>query len=504
MRLLIVTAVITLLAGCATSLQKQTHTTIDAQQAQIEAMIQEALTPPPAYEVVDEEYVDVEVVVEEPAAIPMPAGLSLPVSFVVANESLPTHYLRRISEQSGVKLSLAPDINLPSDAPNSRFAFSFDGSAAQALDVLCATAGLTWEYDQTGVSVYRYRTQVWSIASFSGTATKSTGSSSSTQSGGVGGGGGGVSVSSSSNTGQQNTSFDTTMNILQDVGTSLNEILDNVGSYHLSESTGILSVTSTPAKLTAVDRYVNSINELLTKQALIDVRIYTVDINESDAYGVDWSLLYESLNGRYGVSSNIATDITGPRSVFTFSVIDPNYNYGGSDVFIDALADQGKSARRQNAGAMTLNYQPVGVHVGEDITILSSPSSIVVGDNAVQTSQETEVITDGFTLTIYPVILPDSDEVLLEFSLSLTDVRDVSAIESNGFVIERPRIGSRNFLDRGKLKSGETVVLGGFDGKTFQSNQRGLTSPKAWFLGGSTRNNITRTQLVVTITPHII
>ncbi|MDI3781591.1 PilN family type IVB pilus formation outer membrane protein, partial [Pseudomonas aeruginosa] len=69
----------------------------------------------------------------------------------------------------------------------------------------------------------------------------------------------------------------------------------------LSRATGTLTVTDRPEVLNRVQQLVNRENESITKQVLLNVNVLSVALTDKDQLGIDWNLVYKSLNNKWGI-----------------------------------------------------------------------------------------------------------------------------------------------------------------------------------------------------------
>jgi type II secretory pathway component GspD/PulD (secretin) len=70
--------------------------------------------------------------------------------------------------------------------------------------------------------------------------------------------------------------------------------------------------------------------------------------------------------------------------------------------------------------------------------------------------------------------------------------------------IQLPQKNLRNFLQRVSMRSGETLVLSGFQQTQSQDDQNGVVNPNFWALGGSRNTSGKSTTLVIMITPYVM
>ena len=127
-------------------------------------------------------------------------------------------------------------------------------------------------------------------------------------------------------------------------------------------------------------------------------------------------------------------------------------------------------------------------------------------------STETEEIETGFTLDVLPRIL-EHGRLLLMFNLTLSDLIQLERVDlgggdtesgQGGQYIQNPIIESRGFTQEVALKSGETLVLTGYERVENEATKTGVGSATNSLLGGTAVATKTRSILVIMLTPVVL
>jgi hypothetical protein len=89
------------------------------------------------------------------------------------------------------------------------------------------------------------------------------------------------------------------------------------------------------------------------------------------------------------------------------------------------------------------------------------------------------------------------------------DLSSVDAIETfespdGNSSIQLPRRSVRNFMQNVSMRSGQTLVLTGFQQANSNMDSSGMFSPKAWILGGGKKNEELLRTIVIVVTPRIV
>jgi len=129
----------------------------------------------------------------------------------------------------------------------------------------------------------------------------------------------------------------------------------------VDKDSGIVIVTGTAKQIKAVDKFIQNLMHSLTKEVLIDVRIYSVELSSSHKTGIDWSQLNI---GMQAIDKPLrATYLGGSQSVFNSAT----FNING---LLNFLAQNGNVNSISNPKIVTLNNQKAIISVGERYSLL--------------------------------------------------------------------------------------------------------------------------------------
>jgi type IVB pilus formation R64 PilN family outer membrane protein len=91
-------------------------------------------------------------------------------------------------------------------------------------------------------------------------------------------------------------------NLYKDLKETVQSMLTpGVGRLSLNATTGTLMITDVPDVVSRVGEYLDDENSTLSRQVVLKVVTYTVNTDVSDMIGIDWNLVWKSLNGNYGI-----------------------------------------------------------------------------------------------------------------------------------------------------------------------------------------------------------
>ncbi|AIO69236.1 type IVB pilus formation outer membrane protein, R64 PilN family [Burkholderia oklahomensis] len=390
------------------------------------------------------------------------------------------------------------------------------GTLRGLLDAACARFGVFWKYEQGTIRFFFTDTRTFQVNAIPGDSSlnasvvsgaTSDGASGGSQSGGAGGGASsGASSGTTSLTANNsaNTAVNSQLSVFNGLQGAIQSMLSRYGSSVASPATGSISVTDTPDVLERVAAFMAQQNRVLSRQVLLNVTVLSVSLSAGDAYGIDWSLVYHTLSAKFGIVNAFKPVSLTPTAELSATVLSPTSRFNGTSLLIRALSQQGQVRRKTSASVMTLNNQPVPVQVATQVGYLASVSTTNTANVGSSTALTPGSVTTGFNMTLLPHVLDDGT-VMLQFSTnisSLLALKNVASSTGGGAMqIQTPDIDMRNFLQRVAMKSGETLVISGYEGTNDSLDERGVGAPKMIALGGGYEAQRAREVIVILITP---
>lgn len=381
---------------------------------------------------------------------------------------------------------------------------SYSGKMAGLLDVLAARFGVYWEPEKDGVRFFYTKSRTFRLSALPGNSSMS--SSVGTQSSGGGGSGGGTSsggTSSSSSEQRSGIKFDG-LSVWQSIEDGIKTMLTAQGRVVVTPATGTVTVDDTPPTLERVAKFIADQNDGLTRQVVMNVRVLSVELNDSDSYGVNWNAVYQNVGRGLGVALNSVSGLPGGSPMLAFNVVNTNSMWDGTKAMLEALSKQGRVSQITSASIVTINNQPAPIQVGRQRSYLaSSTTTLGTGGAGNTTTLVPGVVTTGFSMSVLPHIL-DNGRMMLQYAGDISTLVDIATVSSGSSSIQTPEIDTRNFLQRVMLNNGETLVLTGFEQFGQSGSKQGVGSANNLALGGSAKASNSKTVLVVLIQPVMI
>ncbi|MDB5798435.1 MAG: type pilus formation outer membrane protein PilN family [Paucimonas sp.] len=388
-------------------------------------------------------------------------------------------------------------------APTGSVALSYDGMLTGFLDVAAARFGVSWEWSDDAINVFRYTTRSFRLVALPGdTNMQNTIASESGGGGSGGGGGGGGGSSGSGGTGGQVSGSSTSnvrinnLSVWTAVADAVKSMLTARGTASVNAATGTVMVTDTPQVLARVALFINEQNASLSKQVMVNVRVLAVDLDDKDQYGINWV----ALNNRLGVTSPFPIDQAAAQ--LSMRLVNNRGSESGLSAVISALSKQGRVSQLTSTSLMTLNNQPAPLQVGQQTAYLSSSATTLSAGIGATTTLTPGLVTTGFSMSLVPHML-DKGRLMLQFAINISALLNLETVESGNAKIQTPNVATRNFLQRVMLNSGDTLILTGFEHQKTNNASQGVGSARNFLFGGGIGSDSSRSTLVILIQPIV-
>ncbi len=383
------------------------------------------------------------------------------------------------------------------------FQINYAGTLSGLLDMITARYGVSWRYRDGAIEIFHLDTRTFVIHAIPGDSALSANIGSSSQTGSSGGPAGTASAASAPSNGQA-TSVSSSLSVWNGLRNAIKGMLSAAGTVVASPSTGSITVTDTPEVLARVESFVKKENRALARQVMVTVKVLSVSTVDSAQFGINWDAVYTSLSKKYGINLANTFNASTDASQLKVSVLDTATGgasqWAGSDAVISALQSVSRVSLMTSASVYTLNNQPVPVQVAKQTSYLASIMNTLTPNVGSTTALTPGVVTSGFNMNLLPHILEDNT-VLLQYAVDISSLLALRSATSNGSTIQIPELETRNFLQRVSLRSGETLVLSGFEQTNDNMDRRGALAADNPMLGGGANASRTHDQIVVLITP---
>lgn len=328
------------------------------------------------------------------------------------------------------------------------------------------------------------------------------------------------SVVADAMTDQQYSSLKGSVSVWNDLKTTLDGLKSKDGTVDISESTTSVLVHDHPTNVRAMEKYIDELNKVMSRQVELKVKVLDVSLNKDYQYGIDWNIVGKALGSKFTLATGgqsfaqiVTAAATGGSSVTPASLKIGD----SSNAFIQALSNQGKVSVVTEPTVVTLNNQVAEMRITTDTSYLQEMDTTITGTGpATSTTMTPGVVTSGFMLYVLPKI--QGDHIYLQVSSVIAKLRSLDTINSNGVVnaptnesgqdnnqqltvIQIPTLDQKRFNMRSLLNNGDSLIIAGFKQLNNETKERKGFDTVALGGRGSASENV---ETVIIITPTII
>lgn len=378
---------------------------------------------------------------------------------------------------------------------------SYKGPLSGLLDEVSNRFGIWWKYEKKQIYFYKFITKTFVLYTLPTKPTLSVNVGGSSTEGSAG----------SSSTSLSNTA---SIDLWSNIEASIKSMISRDAQLTMDQSNGTITLTGTPTDIRKVAKFVNEQNARLSRQVAISVKVLQINISDSDKYGLDLSAAFGGNDHikNLGLASpgGLGAEVT---ENLTMTILSGSWTLDGA---IQALSEQGTTNLITSGTVTTLNNKPAPIQVVKTQNYISEITKTNSGSDGsyYDLSTETEEIETGFTLDVLPRIL-EHGRLMLMFNLTLSDLIELERVDlgtgsgegegdTSGQYIQNPIIETRGFTQEVALKSGETLILSGYERVENTANKTGVGSADNSLLGGTATAEKIRSILVIMLTPVVL
>ncbi len=395
---------------------------------------------------------------------------------------------------------------------------NYKGPISGLLDEVSNRFGIWWKYEKNEIYFYKYITKTFVLYSLPTNPSLSVS---------VGGAGGSSSISQSS-------SVDG-MDMWGNIQSAISSMITSDSNLVMDKGAGTITLTATPTDIKRVAKFINEQNLRVSKQVAISVKVIQVNISNKDQYSLDLDAIFSGKGDITGITSTSNAALDSALSELTMGISPHRWSI---DASIQALSQEGNTHLVTSGTVTTMNNKPAPIQVVKTQNYISEVTKTSSGDSdTYDISVETEEIETGFTMSVLPRIL-DHGRILMFFNLTLSDLLSLDAVtidggnnknkdqetssggdtgegegegsseedsdETESSFIQNPVIETRGFTQEVAMKSGETLILAGYERVEDSTEKKGVGTPENTLLGGSSSAQKDRTILVIMLTPVVL
>jgi type IVB pilus formation R64 PilN family outer membrane protein len=457
------------LTGCATNYYKDSSHAVDASRSEMQLLNERANRAQPPVLVKQGYYID-----SRPTPLEHdPAWMSEPVTLRAQGMPLRGLVNRLVGSHN---ISVSYDATVSPDSPVN---IDYQGTLKGALDVLGST--LNYHYVQQSdreISWSAFEDRSFNIAFMPGVSNYMVGESTTGSARRATHGGSdhlGSGSDSSTLDDQQYNNLTAKLSVWEDLNKTLLQIKSPEGKVVVSESTTSVTVHDRPRQVAAMARYMEELNQSLSKEVMIKVKVLEVQLYDDFNLGIDWNIIAHTLGTGFSLTGQTASAANVVRDSLVMSSSSNVASLGigtGTQTLIKCLGEQGKVRVVTEPQVVTMNNQMGSIRITKNIGYIQSVSQ-TQNENFNTTSVTPGNITDGFTLYVLPKIR--GDKVYLQVSSTIAHLDKLEKMSTDPGTstytsntapsyqaIQLPTLSQKSFNQRSFVRSGSTLIMAGF------------------------------------------
>jgi len=301
------------------------------------------------------------------------------------------------------------------------------------------------------------------------------------------------------------------VNLWEQIELGIQGLLSEEGRMVVNRASGTIMVTDFVPQVERIERFLQEIEESLSRQVFIEAKIIEVKLKKEFRFGIDWDLIPVA-SRRFPLGKTVEIfQQASPTTEFFQGV----FTYGTAKgvkftALLDMLSQQGEVKVISSPKIAVLNSQTALISVGiQDAYLELQPLQTVALETGVATFTPTPVTIKPF-LGILMGVTPRIDkrgEIILRIVPIITDIREIKNLSYGGETFPTPLVDIREATTMVKVKDGETIIIGGL-----MATKRSSQVQKVPLLGDlpllgrifrKVEKEEEKSELVIILRPHI-
>ena len=289
---------------------------------------------------------------------------------------------------------------------------------------------------------------------------------------------------------------------------SIEKMLTPRGTINFDKRTNVVIVRDTPSNLELVEKVVGRL-DAATPQVLIEAKIIETTLTDSENMGIDWTFqagatgsarptywpFTEVSTNKYVSGSGMSFPTPDP-DLFTFGVLD----FSQMQAVLELLKSRSGTDILSNPRITTLDNEKANIVVGTQYPL---PKYTYNEEQAKLQVSGWEYKDIGIIFEVTPHV-NKVGYVTLDVEPKITAILDYVQVESTSV----PRLSTESASTRVMVKNGQTLVIAGLIKKQWQDTRKKVPFlgdiPLAGLAFQKSEKSLTKTELIIFITPHVI
>ncbi|NPV00170.1 MAG: hypothetical protein HPY53_02195 [Brevinematales bacterium] len=272
-----------------------------------------------------------------------------------------------------------------------------------------------------------------------------------------------------------------------------------VGSVAIDVQSSKIIIVDVPDNFARIDQLFDVVSTL-PKMVIIETKMVQVNLEEKDEVGIRWEAL--NLGDAVNLSFLFAPETgIGSGESFNASVSKTfSDSHIGVDALISALAHNYNLKVISQPQVLAINRGSAMIHIGSKVPYIKS---MVKNPTSLDQTSQVEFLDVGIMLKVEPTITPEGE-------VKLTLVGEMSSYQTIAITSTEnaPKKITTEFSCDAIAKDGQTIIIGGLISteKTSDVNAVPILGeiPILRYLFSHSVESVTRQELVIFLTPHIV
>ncbi|GAC1328707.1 MAG: tetratricopeptide repeat protein [Steroidobacteraceae bacterium] len=277
----------------------------------------------------------------------------------------------------------------------------------------------------------------------------------------------------------------------KDVDSMLKSML-GAKTLFVDERTNVVVMRDTPDAVRMAEKLVASI-DVPEPEVLISVEVLEIARSRLLNLGISYPGSITATASPLGANGLVVADL-GKQNSHTIGV-------SPVSVTLNALQTSGDTDTLASPRIRARNKEKAKILIGSRVPVITSSTALL--SNGTANSSSVQYLDVGLTLEVQPTVYLDGD-VAIKIGLEVSSITNTVVVGGT----QAYTIGTRNANTLLRLKDGETQILAGLIQDSDTRNAAGIPGlseiPILGRLFGSHNNDREKSEIVLSITPHII
>lgn len=389
---------------------------------------------------------------------------------------------------------------------NIKFSLSHNGTLGELLEKISFATKYSYSIDGDLLTWSKFQTKEFDVSFIGGTTGYMFGDKENGGQSGENSASGGLNAVVS-DTGFSNSdeyvNFSTTgLSVWDDLEKTIKLLKSDEGEYVINQATSTVVVKDYPDAVSEISKFLENGNNKLTQNVAVDLHIIEYTANESDQYGVNWSLIKNEISGSgvLGFSTAFRTLVEDDLAPTILGFTKQTGKYAGSQILLNALERYGVVTSVKKRRITGLNNQVAKLIKGGELGYLAQSGGTSTANVGSQDNLIPGILKTGDTIYMLPNAV--KEKVVIQLSTRLSTFKRLRDVQSGSRAIETPETNSTELFLKFAVKDGQTLLLSGSSDKSDNYNENSTLGVVA--LGGELGGKKSRSETLILITPRVI